>query len=495
MAYEERCQAVVVGSGAGGAVAAAELAEAGWDVIVLEEGGHYLTEDFSADPLEMIPKLYRDGGTSMIWGKPNIYFSEGKCVGGSTTINGGVCWRTPEKILNRWQDLGIKGISPREMAPFFERVEKRANIGFQDPESIGRANDLFIKGCEKLGLSTIPSKRNQIHCAGSNCCILGCPTGAKQSTLVSYLPRAQKFGARLIPDMRVEKIIFIGNRAKGVEGKFVGRSDRFGEKLVVHADVVVVAGGAAQTPVLLMRSGVKHKQLGKNLLCHPNVKVVGVFEEDVSFYKGVCQSHQSHEFFDEGLILAMAGVPPGLIAASFPQYGRQSADIMVGYNNMVLGGALLEDTGNGQVKVGLGGEATMRYAMNKRDTKMAIRGASLLAQLMLAAGAKKAYLPFHGADPIDTMEQARAIENVDVPAKDIEFFTVHIMGTARMGPDPKQFVVDDYGEVFDSSGLFVVDASVFPGSIGVNPMETIMALSTRFSLRLADRKNEFCARY
>ena len=492
-AREERCEALVVGSGAGGAVAASELAEAGWDVLILEEGGHYTTKDFSIHPREMIPKLYRDGGSAVIWGKPNIYFSEGKCVGGSTVINGGMCWRTPEKILARWASEGIAEITAEKMAPHYERVEKYINVAHQDPESLGRDNEIFVEGCRKMGWSVTPNRRNQIHCAGSNTCIFGCPTGAKQSTLVSYIPRARNFGARLLPRVRVEKILFKGGRAAGIEGKFTRQSDTPGEKLIVHADTVLVAGGASQTPALLLRSGVRHSQLGKNLLCHPNVKVIGLFDEDVSSYKGVHQSHQCHHFFDEGMILAIAGVPPALVAMGFPYFGKQSADLMMHYNNMVFAGGLVEDTGSGHVKVLGNGQPLMRYDINAADTRTAIKVAARVSQVLFAAGAKKCYLPFFGLDAIDTMDEAKKLEAADIPAKHIELLTVHIMGTARMGPDEKRCVVGDYGEVYGHKGLFVCDASAFPGAVGVNPMETIMALSDRFARHLADHREDFVA--
>ncbi len=189
--FTDDADVVVIGTGAGGAAIAAELAEGGRSVILLEEGDHYTSVDFGLDPPTMIKKLYRNAGTAVIRGTPNIIFSEGRCVGGSTVINGGMSWRTPEKVLKRWQwELGLTDMTPQRLDPYFAKVEERISVGPQDPESVGRDAELMIKGADKLGYKWIPAMRNQKHCAGSNNCAFGCPTDAKQSTLLTYIPRA-----------------------------------------------------------------------------------------------------------------------------------------------------------------------------------------------------------------------------------------------------------------------------------------------------------------
>src|SRR5215470_6333375 len=274
------CDAVVVGSGAGGAVAAAELAEGGLDVVILEEGGYHATDEFVPEATTMTRKLYRDGGASVALGNPPVFFAEGRCVGGSTVINGGMSWRTPEKVLERWaREDGVEGIRAREMEAAFARVERRISATRQDPETFGRDNALLRAGAEAKGWKTVENVRNQVHCAGSNACVFGCPTGAKRSTLVSYIPRALAFGARVYADCRVEKIDRAGKRATGVSGHVVRANGSRGPRFSVRAPIVVVCAGAIQTPVLLLRSGVKSPsgQLGRNLSLHPNAKVVALF--------------------------------------------------------------------------------------------------------------------------------------------------------------------------------------------------------------------------
>ena len=198
------CAVVIVGSGAGGATMAAELADAGIDVVMVEEGGYHPTESFTAEAGRALRTLYRDGGAGLALGKPPVLFSEGRCVGGSTVVNGGMSWRTPPQVLDRWaRDEDLVAIGERDMEPYFAKVESRISVGFQDPETIGRDAQLLKAGADAKGWKIIPNLRNQLHCAGTNNCTNGCPTGAKRSMLVTSVPRALARGARLFADCRV----------------------------------------------------------------------------------------------------------------------------------------------------------------------------------------------------------------------------------------------------------------------------------------------------
>jgi choline dehydrogenase-like flavoprotein len=212
------CDVAVVGSGAGGAVVAAELAEGGHDVMLLEEGGYHTTDEFTVEASAMVRMLYRDGGLVLALGLPPVLYAEGRCVGGSTTVNGGMTWRTPERILQRWErEHGLAGVTGSAMERIFERVERFTSATTQDPGTVGRDNQLLREGAGRLGWRVIDNIRNQKHCAGTNNCAFGCPTGAKQSTLVSYVPRALHFGARLYADCRVDRLLRRGVAVVGAD--------------------------------------------------------------------------------------------------------------------------------------------------------------------------------------------------------------------------------------------------------------------------------------
>ena len=487
------CGVAIVGSGAGGATMAAELADAGIDVVIIEEGGYHPTESFTADSNRALRTLYRDGGGELALGRPSVLFAEGRCVGGSTVVNGGMSWRTPPQVLHRWAtEEGVTAISEEDMDPYFARAESRLSVALQDPETVGRDSELLKKGADAQGWRIIPNRRNQLHCAGTNNCTNGCPTGAKRSMLVTHVPRALARGARLFADCRVDRITRDGREITGVSGRFVRPGGRPGPRLTVHSRMVIVSGGAIQTPALLMRSGFRSAsgQLGRGLYLHPNAMVVGFFDEDVTGWHGVHQAFQIREFSDDGILITAVNLPPSVLAAGVRAYGRELGELMAAYNRIVTAGCLVEDTGTGRVRniPGLGPQVL--YQITDEDAARVVRGVALTAEVMFAAGARRVLLPFDGApEAHDPAEVARLLAR-PVPKRSVELFTVHLMGTARMSEDPGRGVVDSYGAFHGMRGLFVADASLFPGPIGVNPMETILALVTRNAHRMIDQRDQ-----
>ncbi|HEY1586872.1 MAG TPA: GMC family oxidoreductase [Polyangia bacterium] len=488
---------VVVGSGAGGGAIASELAEGGRSVVVVEEGGHYTSKDFSLDAPTMIKKLYRNAGAAPILGRPNIIFSEGRCVGGSTVINGAMSWRTPEKVLKRWQwEHGLADLSPEALDPFFTKVEERVSVGPQDPESIGEDARLMQRGADQLGYAWVPAMRSQKHCCGANNCAFGCPTDAKQSVLVTYVPRLLAAGGRLFSGCKVERVLTDGQRATGIVGRFRHPESRArGPKLTVRAKIVVLACGAVQTPALLLRNGLTNSsdQVGRNFLCHPNAKVVGVYDKPIHAWKGTIQGNQIREFIDEGLMITTSMVPPALLAMSFPYFGARSWEVMRDYDKMLAAGCLVEDTGTGRVGLDLFGEAKMRYDVNDRDFHTLVRGVALSAEILFASGARRVLLPFDFLPALESPDEIATLFAHQIPKDEVECLTVHAMGTCRMGVDKRASVVDPHGESWDVPGLFVADASVFPGPIGVNPQITIMALATHTGRWLLDNEARYFA--
>ncbi len=484
-----RCDVVIVGSGAGGGVMAAELAEAGRSVVVLEEGDHHPTESFSTATAEMLRGLYRDGGTSATVGRAPIAFSEGRCVGGSTVVNGGMSFRASERILDRWAALsGDRSLHKTALDPQYSRVERFLSVGPPDEGSVGNDQRLLRRGAEGLGWRVIDDTRNHVHCSGCNVCTWGCPTGAKQSTLVSYLPRALRFGATVWTGCRVDRVLMEGKRAVGVSGRLSAHDGGPRRQFEVRADNVVVCAGAVQTPALLQRSRIRTPsgQLGRNLTVHPGAGVVAVFDEAVEGWKGAHQSIQIREFEDEGIVLAAVNLPPSLTARSLPFVGERLGDAMRDYDHMVTAGVLVEDTGAGRVRsVGSNG-VVVTYPLNDRDTSEVTRAVMLLCDALFEAGAHTVHLPFAGRDALHGMDDLRRARHIPVRASDIPLFTVHLMGTARAGTEPTWAVCDPQGAVHDTVGLTVADASLFPGPVGVNPMLTVMALATRAAERMID---------
>lgn len=491
---DESCDVCVVGSGAGGAVAAKELAEAGFKVILLEEGGHFSQPSFNnTDTLSSLINLYRDAGTTVLLGKPNVLVAEGRCVGGSTTINGGMCWRTPDKILKRWQwEKGLVDLTPKKMEPFFKRVDDMLHVSPVLPEARNEDAEILKRGAEKLGYRVKPNLRAADNCVGTNQCITGCPTGGKQSTLVTYIPAFLKKGGTLIANCRVKTLMLSGHRVTGVKGVIVDPQTKKTKcRVKIRAAITVICGGAIQTPALLKRSHVPNRSrlLGENLLTHPNTKVIGVFDGPVYAWKGVNQAYQVTEFMDEGIIMGVNFLPPGIAALALPFCGRRWLPVMKEiYNHSVIGAALIEDTSRGRVHALPFDQVVATYHLNERDFIQAKRATALLAEIYFAAGAKKVFLPFTNLAEINTIDEIRKIYEYPLRPLDLELMSVHVMGTCQMGNDPKTSVINPWGEYHGVKGLFVADASIFPSSIGVNPQVTIMAMATRTAHHISDNR-------
>jgi len=486
------CDVVIVGSGAGGATMAAELADAGVDVVIVEEGGYHPTESFGSQAGRAARALYRNAGAELALGNPPVLFSQGRCVGGSTVVNGGMSWRTPERVLDRWaEEEGIPAIRAADMAAHFTKAEERLSVALQDSETIGRDSQLLKAGADALGWRIIPNLRNQVHCAGSNNCTNGCPTGAKQSMLVTSIPRALGRGARLFADCRAERITWSDGvptrRATGIEARFTRPGGARGPALTVAAKVVVAAGGAAQTPALLMRSGIRHPRLGRDLTLHPNAKVVAFFDEEVLGWQGVHQAYQVREFIDDGILMTAVNLAPSLLAMGLPGYGRELGAMMAEYNHIVTAGCLIEDTGSGRVRTIAGFGPQVTYQLSAADAERVVRGTGYIAELMLAAGARRVLLPFAGAPEVRDRTGLKAIVDRPVPRAGMELFTVHLMGTARMSADPARGVTDSFGACHGMPNLIVADASLLPTPIGVNPMETIISLVMRNAQHLLEQ--------
>ncbi len=371
------CDVVIVGSGAGGGVVAAELAEAGLSVMVLEEGDHHPTESFTSSTTGALRSLYREGGAMTTLGRTPVAYSEGRCVGGGTVVNGGMSFRAPERVLERWAAAtGDRGLSAGRLDDVYARVERFLSVGPPDPGSGGRDQDLLRLGADRLGWRVIDNQRNHLHCGGCNVCTWGCPTGAKQSTLVSYLPRAMTFGATIWPNCRVDRVLMSGKRAVGVQGRVVdGAADGSRRTFEVRARRVVLCAGALQTPALLQRSGIRSPsgQIGRNLSVHPGSPVSAVFDEPVDGWKGAHQSLQVREFEDEGIVLAAINLPPALVARTLPFDGEELAEVMRCYNHIVTAGVLVEDTARGRVRAVGRDNLVATYRLNDWDSDRVTR--------------------------------------------------------------------------------------------------------------------------
>lgn len=476
-----RADVVVIGSGAGGAVAARVLAEAGRDVVVVEEGPHISAREHGdMRPTQSLRHVWRDGGMSFAVGlgdTPIINVTMGRVVGGSSMVTGGVCLRTPDHVHEHWvAGRGLTTLGPREMEPHYDVVERWTGVQEVPVAMRSRGVALFGEGLQRAygkDASLESLRRNTHDCQGLGRCNFGCPHEAKLSVDLSVLPQSLARGTTVVADALVERIRLKGRTATGVEGR-LGSGHRF----VVHADQVVLAGGAWHNPLLLRRSGIRQRDLGKHMTLHPSFRTMARFAEPVRGWEGALQSAYSPSFMRDGLTLVALFVPPGVVAGAMPGIGPEHLRRAGDLQNIAMFGCLLHDEGGGRVWPGPGREPIVSYRMAQGDRARLPGAVKKMAEIFFAAGALEVFTPVLGLGAL-TPERMRAIDFDRLPGRRYECTSQHPLGTCRMGPDPRSSVVDPNGRVWDTNGLWVADGSIVPTSLGVNPQVTVMAMAHR----------------
>jgi choline dehydrogenase-like flavoprotein len=472
----EECDVVVVGSGAGGAVAAATLAEAGLDVIVLEAGESYDREAYPEDPLAAIAALYRDGGLTVAEGRPPIPVPVGRAVGGTTVINSGTCFRTPQPVLEHWRErygIGWAG----ELAPDFAAAEEFLRVTPLDPERMGRNGQLAMEGATELGVSGGPISRNAGACVQCSSCPFGCEIDAKRGMHVSYLPRAVAAGARLRTGAEARRVLSEGGRAVGV---------RCAGGYEVRARVAtVLAGGAFGTPELLRRSGLGGKRVGRHLHIHPACWVGARYGEDVRGWEGVMQSYYIDQWEPQRILLEATFTPLPFGGAWLLGSGREHQEAILGFDRIGSIGVHLSDESEGRVAPGRDGSLRASYDLTAEDARRLTFGIARAAEVHFAAGAVEVY-PNIGRVPVLRPGELAEFEATAFKPGELRLEAFHPMGTARIAADPAEGVCAPDGSVNGTAGLYVADASLFPTSTGVNPMMTIIAFAKRVATGLAE---------
>ncbi len=481
----------VVGSGAGGGVIAAELQRAGSTVVVLEMGQYRNESDFKQLELPGMFELYLGGGLASSE-DGSIAILAGSTLGGGTVVNYMNCIRTPGPIREEWAAMGVEGIAGPGYEEHIDAVWKRLGVN-DTATSQNRTHKKLIAACEALGYPHRPLTRNtDTACEDPSVCgycFAGCQKGCKQSTMKTFLQDAADAGARFVVGARAERILTADGRATGVEAT-VTNEDGSTTTLRVLAETVVVAAGAIESPALLLRSGIGGPAAGKHLRLHPAALVVGVHEQPIEGWIGQIQSALSDEFKqcedEHGFLIEATTVAPAIVAMSLPwQDGLQHKQLIERkLAHLAPFISVARDHGEGEVAIDHHGRAVTRWSFDDEvDARLFRRAMVELAKLQLAAGAKEIItfyqqgLSWREGEDFDAF--LAEIEAGSLAANDIAAFTAHQMGSCRMGSDPAASVADGRGQLHDTSGVWIGDASAFPTAPGVNPMISIMSLAHR----------------
>ena len=487
------CDVAVVGSGAGGSVLAERLTAGGLHVVMLEEGGYWTKHSFDGREDHSYPRLYQEMGNRAT-DDQSVLILQGRNVGGGTTVNWCTSFRTPRRVLDHWRDHhGVKGLTEEALVPHWEVIEKRLHIAEWPLERMNENNRILWDGCGKLGYSRGLIRRNVNNCANLGYCGLGCPLDAKMSMLVTLIPDAVEKGMTVQANASVRRLLVENRRVTGVEAQLLDpETDRpTGVRLTVKARTVAVCGGAINSPALLLRSGLDGSgNVGKRFFIHPTVIMSAKMPEPVVPWSGAPQAASSHHFIDRGAgkLGFFLEVPPTmpLIAASvFPGFGEPHQALMEQLVSTQTTIALCHD---GLLPEDVGGTVKLRDPAERRvsiDYPLrpfhfeAFRAACKeMARIQFAAGAREVR-SFH-ARPVRIQRAAdidAALDAAPWESGRVRVATAHLMGGCAMGSDPRTSVVDSTLRYHGLDNLFVVDGSVFPTSLGVNPQETIYGMA------------------
>lgn len=476
--------AVVVGSGPAGSSVARELARGGLHVIVVEAGPLIRSEDHPLSAFGAMSRLYRDMGASVVLGAAPIPYLQGRMVGGSSPINGAICWRLPRDVWDEWcaADPSLHDALPwQEIEALTDEIETRLGVAPTDPAVAGRKNRLMAEGAAALGLEHRPIRRNVRGCTGLGRCLQGCPEGFKQSADVTLLADALEHETTLLSNVEARDIV----RRNGRAVEICGRASGGGAVRIRARHAVVLAASAIQTPALLLRNRITHGPVGENFQCHPGVSLAGRFRDAVRMWEGATQGHEVIGLRHEGLKFEALGFDLTVLAARLDGVGREFARSIAGMAHWLDWGAAVRAEARGRVR-SVFGRPVVTFTPTGHDVRRFRRGLRVLGEMMLAAGAEEVHPGVRGFAPRVTSRTALEQLERDGPAHPSAYTAAitHMFGTCRMGREARISVVrpDFRHHVVD--GLWIADSSVFPTSIGVNPQIPIMALAAACARRV-----------
>ncbi len=469
------CDVLVIGSGAGGAVIASELANAGLDVVVLEEGPYVDAADAPDRLSASMRKLWRGGGLTAALGKPPVAYAEGRCVGGGTEINSAIFQRAPAALLDDWaRRYGIGDFGADAMAPYYDKAAGAVNASVTDGP-LGAPSDILREAGDAMGWQVEALERGQRSCVGTNFCSFGCPTGGKQSMTATLIPAALSRGARLIAECRVTKLLSKGRRIVGAKARATGPDGRH-HALTVRAARVFLCAGAIHSPALLQRSGLGGGTVGRTLRLHPTIKVAALFDRDIDAQEHRLPLNAITEFMPE-LRLGGSVFQPSVFGMFAAEDWGARASMLGDWRRVAMYYAMVRAGGVGRIRHLPGAdEPLVTYALTRSDRAALAGGLDKLVQAMFAAGAQRVVPSISGhpgwdmppAEPLDLLPPGRT-----------NLMTIHLFSSCPPGERRDLCATDSAGRVRGWENLHIADASLIPEAPGVNPQGTVMALAYR----------------
>jgi choline dehydrogenase-like flavoprotein len=497
------CDVAIVGTGAGAGITAELLTKAGLDVVLIEEGPLKSSTDFNQKEAEAYPQLYQESAGRKTADKA-INILQGRCVGGSTTVNWTSSFRTPAATLGHWQSrYGLSEFGAEALAPWFAQAEARLNVApWQGAPNTN--NELLRKGASRLGVPTSVIPRNVKACLNLGSCGLGCPANAKQSMLITTIPAALERGARLLVQTQARYFEWSGSAVQALYCQAVASNGAVLDTAatVITAKHYVVSAGAINSPALLLRSKVPDpfQHLGKRTFLHPVVLSAALFDEKVEGWQGAPQSLYTDHFQDTqpldgpiGFKLEAPPIHPVIFSTTVPGFGQAQASALKGFPHTHALLALLRDgfhelSQGGTVRLAEDGSPSLDYPLTDYVMEGAKRALLAMAQIQFAAGARTVTPVHELAQPYSNWGQAQeAIKALPMKPYLTRVVSAHVMGGCALGAREADGVIQPSGQHWQLSNLSVYDGSIFPTSIGANPQLSIYGIVNKLATGLAKR--------
>jgi choline dehydrogenase-like flavoprotein len=494
----------IIGSGAGGAVLAKELVEAGKKVVLIERGGYHEGKDMNQRDADMLPLLWKNAGFNFD-DSLRIAIAQGCCLGGSTIINDAVCFDTPPRVMEEWRRLGVN-FTDEEWSYHLKKVNTNLSVAEVADYELNRNNLMLKKGAEKLSLKDHrKNSRNCVNCMQCGFCHLGCHYETKQNVLVTYIHEALKKPDSMMHiycNCYVDKLVHSNGIVNGVEGDFVDIDGRKIYRIRVNAKLVIISAGAIASTKLLLTNGISQNTAGVGLCLHPGIQVLGDFDYEIKGNQGIPMAYTVHDFGvtrktdqtrkdynfeNEGEFLIESIFLPLLqfsIAISASGIGQHRM-LIERLNNYSMAGIVVRDGNNGRVTLTATGRASVTYELTKKELNIIAKGTEILGKMWFRLGARKIVIPHRRLSIVEKEEDIpRLVGEILNDPKNLLVGSAHPQSGNRIGTNSTDSVVDSDCRVHEFQNLLVCDASVFPTSVGVNPQITVMAVASIVAARI-----------
>jgi choline dehydrogenase-like flavoprotein len=467
------CGSIVIGSGAGGGVAAEALALAGERPVVLEEGPRFEVEDIARlSSSEALQTLYRRAGLQPVFGTPKVVYGEGRCVGGSTVVNGGLLWFPSDWRTQRWEESSGPFLpSHQTLTKHARTIASNLSMRVQGDEGGNLDSSMMRAGALELGLRWQHPQRVVTNCKHANRCTMGCTTGAKHAVLDTYLTNAERLGALVVANARATKLVTKNRRVIEVQARVNGRHTAY------KPSRVILAAGAIGSPELLLRSGIWPERDRPKMSWHANIRFIARFNDEVFAEDGTIFTTQINEYEKQGIYLMPANSSPGMLAGFLQVHGAKAVqEYLAAPEKYAVFTAQVEMQG----KISISTMPTLGRLMNHVLTsgdEVALRFASeRMTSVLFASGAERIYPPVNGHGALTKEHEATVFAETN-PIDGWQLLSVHGMASCPMGDPHRGGVVDGLGRIPTVDNLHIVDASVLPGASGISPQGSIMAFA------------------